>query len=71
MGVTCCAIYGTLLGIYRHNGPIPWDDDADLLVSNDELEMDDNLFQLIEILKENNIGIVPFYGGYKVFFFES
>jgi len=53
-GIKVVLMYGTLLGQQRHGGLIPWDDDMDVCIKDDDIPM---FLSLKDKFKDNGIGL--------------
>jgi phosphorylcholine metabolism protein LicD len=58
------AISGTMLGLVRDKGMIPWDDDSDIAIIDTDVN---NLLNLEKELEKNGMGLSSWFGGYKIF----
>ena len=59
---------GTYIGLKRHQGRIPWDDDFDITIMKEDVS---KMNQVSELLKSHNIGLAEFWGGYKIYFTDE
>ena len=59
LGLTYIPVFGTLLGCYRHGGFIPWDDDIDVAIFENDIK---TIFENIEILEEFGLQISKHHG---------
>ena len=63
-GIPYMAYAGTLLGVHRHGGVVPWDDDLDLCLAGDDLP---RFLALRETFLAEGIDLVAANGCYKLF----
>ena len=56
---------GSYIGLMRNKGRIPWDDDFDITIMEEDLH---KLKGIRKVLSKYNVSVATFWGGYKIFF---